>query len=739
MAREIVSVNTIQRHGSFFSLSDVRFVSSLLTAPQSAMGQEQVGDRRNEKPQYYYFYGSTDYDEQANGNGAVVPGTDQDSLVGESLIPTDNEQEEDLAVNGSIDVPHVLLLKGDEVQPLMNKASNGHRHSHPYLFGQFSFTPFKRNATAYISLWVGGISMLLFVISVVILQFSKSGSFLVSHSSPAAYTMPFPSVNRADVGDPVSGFLQKNLFHSKFHYKGRDPSREFTFPFPTGAFWVNLVLPVTADHGLSYPTAVYPYAYTWSDDVLQVSYPAGHRQEDAKSVHDYAIPDLTFACREGTMSRRIEHFDALSVTLKYGTMSGGSWETYLVQGSPYITVKYSNSMPAIRAFPGLADVFCPQDEDGDIVFDGGRPLLSAVCSSKRSQDGEIDILTGSQFVMQTTDNKYWFVFASEPLSLTFDRIQKVSVEAEQSFNGVLRFAYVPPAESINATESQVSSSDFLNVMSSKALQRLVYHAGVYPIGGKVDWTFRPASTTDVTHGVMTSHIGDKEKLTKTAPGTSTESSSLKAKRLGTIRFRYSTEFFAPSSGSKSSVPLLMLALPHHTESLPESGKLTLNDFELSYKAIKGPMTPIVGSTWMYDEVLPSLGFDGDSGSSTMEALRDPFVRQQIVRSLYEDIKLSLPTVSGDIYGFGKQSARLAQLAHIADVLLKQKDDDKIADGMQQENLADILEQAVYFLSDIMERLLTNKVTDSLIFDANLGGLVTSNGLLDSHADFGNGR
>jgi hypothetical protein len=703
------------------------------------MAQEQVGDNRQQKPQYYYFYGSTDYvDNRTNGNGAVAPGVDQDSLVGESILTTDNEHEEDLAVNDSIDIPHVLLLKGDEVQPLVNKNANGDRHSQRCSFGMISFAPLKRNATAYISLWVGGVSMLLFAVSVTVLHYSKSGSFLVSHSSPAAYNMPFPSVNRADAGDPVSTFLQKNLFHPRFHYKGREPFREFTFPFPTGAFWVNLVLPVTADHGLSYPTAVYPYAYTWSDDVLQVSYPAGHRQEDAKSIHDYAIPDLAFACREGTMSRHIEQFDALSVTLKYGTMSGGSWESYLVQGSPYITIKYKNSMPAIRAFPGIADVFCPRDEEGDIDINGRRKLLSSVCSSERSEDGKIDIITGTQFVMQTTDNKYWFAFTSESLSLTFDRVQKVSVEAQHSFSGVLRFAYVPPTERQNVTNSQPSSSE-LNVMSSNALQRLVYHAGIYPTGGQVSWTFRPASTTDVTHNLNTKSIGSIDKITKVVSGITTASSSLRTKRLGTIRFKYTTETFSASSGSTYSVPLLMFALPHHAESLPKSVKLANDDFELSYKSIKGSMSPVVGSTWMYDEVLPSLGFDGDSGSKTTEALHDPFVRQQIVRSLYEDIKLSLPTVSEDIYGFGKQSARLAQLAHIANVLLKEKDDDNAVDGIQEENLAGILEQAVHFLSNILERVLTNRVTDGLVFDTNLGGLVTSNGLLDSHADFGNGR
>jgi endo-1,3(4)-beta-glucanase len=43
------------------------------------------------------------------------------------------------------------------------------------------------------------------------------------------------------------------------------------------------------------------------------------------------------------------------------------------------------------------------------------------------------------------------------------------------------------------------------------------------------------------------------------------------------------------------------------------------------------------------------------------------------------------------------------------------------------------------LKELLTSLLLDKTSDSLVYDINMGGLVTSDGLIDSHADFGNGR
>jgi Glycosyl hydrolase family 81 C-terminal domain len=227
----------------------------------------------------------------------------------------------------------------------------------------------------------------------------------------------------------------------------------------------------------------------------------------------------------------------------------------------------------------------------------------------------------------------------------------------------------------------------------------------------------------------------------------------------------------------------MLALPHHAELLPPYVQLNLRAFDTTYSCIKGQLTPILGSTWSYDEPLLTLGFDGDKGSCSSSSSsnsnggvssssnsngqqhralsekssssskkgqwRDhPSVIRIILDNLRTDLKLALPTSDENIYGFGKQVARLAQLAHIADILRPPTttlDDNSTVtsktsmDPALVKELCEVSQEVQGQLRSALYSLLSSNVSDSLVYDANLGGIVTMNGLLDSNADFGNGR
>ena len=163
------------------------------------------------------------------------------------------------------------------------------------------------------------------------------------------------------------------------------------------------------------------------------------------------------------------------------------------------------------------------------------------------------------------------------------------------------------------------------------------------------------------------------------------------------------------------------------------------------------MRPVVGSTWAYDESLPMFGFDGDSGSNFSQMYLDPSVKRVILESLRGDVNIAPPTSTEDIYGFGKQAARLAQIAHIANNLLdnstassssasgKQSDKRLSADDNTQDIAKNVLKQALDALHHSFDLFLVGKVSDALAYDANMGGLVTVNGLRNPNADFGNGR
>jgi endoglucanase Acf2 len=323
------------------------------------MGQNEHNEgalSARSRPQYHYFYGSTD--------NAITEGTsneqEQESLIGEELVATDHE--EDTPNSSEHDLQHLLITNGNSTKP--------------WFFGSHS------RDQSNIQYGVGRI------LGIILLALAASTFLIVllprtSEPLPEAQQvfMPFQEVNRADFGDPVEGFIEMDLFHPTL-LSDSEP-HTFVFPFPTGAFWTNLIVPA-ADRTLSFPIAVYPYAYKWSDSFLQLSYPAAHRFTDEESIRDTFAPELTIGTIEDISNRYVTKFDPLSVTLRFVATAECKWETALVQGSPYATMKYLNATPVFRALSIFKSVQCPGDDDenfSDLLDeDDGRRRLFGVCS-----------------------------------------------------------------------------------------------------------------------------------------------------------------------------------------------------------------------------------------------------------------------------------------------------------------------------------------------------------------------
>lgn len=356
------------------------------------------------RPQYHYFYGSTDTDYGSHSR-AETPSSaqEQESLIGESLVPTDNEEEPPNSSN--LDHEHVLISSGNGMRHVVggdNRTSdlksyqngNGHHSSGPFRSLRNSLQSFReKHPIVHIVSLVGCMTICMVIFAVTLFPSTRhtaTGALGVATEGAKKFVLKFPVVDRSR-SDPLSAFINKDLFHQNLLYTGNDPFREFAFAFPTGAFWTNLVLPPTADRGYSYPIAVYPYAYKWSDNSMAASYPSAHRKEEAKAIHDYFFPDLTFSTTEDVRERKIIDFDPLSVNLNFRTTSRGSWTTYLVQGSPYITMEYDNVTPIIKALSTFKNVLCPGEEGKGDSFDdnfsddeGNRRRLFGVCRSSVS-------------------------------------------------------------------------------------------------------------------------------------------------------------------------------------------------------------------------------------------------------------------------------------------------------------------------------------------------------------------
>ena len=340
-------------------------------------------------------------------------------------------------------------------------------------------------------------------------------------------------------------------------------------------------------------------------------------------------------------------------------------------------------------------------------------------------------MRGVQFIFHTLEGARWIMFSSEPMNLLFDKIRKTTVTSAAPFTGVIRLAYIPKDRSLGAmTTDEVNGNDSDNANAAKTfgsstgLRRLIYHADAYPVGGDVSYEFQPTSSSS-------------SKL----------SSVGQSSRKATVSFSFKTKSMIGSLTSPTSPTsksnLLMLALPHHAELMTSSvTKLSRTKFDLTYQCIKGNMTAIVGSKWSYDEPLYDLSFDGPSQSV------DDNVRELILEQVSDDLDRVLPTFSENVYGYGKQVARIAQLAHIADKLEGKSSsstaNSKSSSGNSTSTSASnddrsVLGKAKNALSKYLEAFLSSKVSDALLFDSKMGGLVSTNGLHDKGEDFGNGR
>merc|ERR1712127_305740 len=108
----------------------------------------------------------------------------------------------------------------------------------------------------------------------------------------------------------------------------------------------------------------------------------------------------------------------------------------------------------------------------------------------------------------------------------------------------------------------------------------------------------------------------------------------------------------------------MMSLPHHTQVITTEGATMLNSttFDISYRTIKGYMTPVVGGCWIMEEPLTDTVIDSQTTLDKVSKLNND-LRKGIFQQIKADSTISLPNKKEGVYGYGKEIARLAQLAH----------------------------------------------------------------------------
>ncbi|KAJ1718776.1 hypothetical protein LPJ53_006319 [Coemansia erecta] len=166
---------------------------------------------------------------------------------------------------------------------------------------------------------------------------------------------------------------------------------------------------------------------------------------------------------------------------------------------------------------------------------------------------------------------------------------------------------------------------------------------------------------------------------------------------------------------------LVYALPHHQMSsiARDSSSFRWVDEVAAQWTSRGRMRAALGHQWQWTEDLEPLGFSGQTPLSDDAAVH----LRQLVAVDAQSLTSDAQTLPQDPYFFGKAVARAMRIALIAD---------EVGDTASC-NLA--VDHAIEWL----EPWLDGNNSNTLVYDTEWSGIVSSAGLADPMADFGQGR
>jgi endo-1,3(4)-beta-glucanase len=194
-------------------------------------------------------------------------------------------------------------------------------------------------------------------------------------------------------------------------------------PYPTGAFWTNLVV---GDGDGAVP--VLPYGVKCVQGGVQISFGPTRRSVTNKWIRDTFDVDLQISTVQPYMNRGVASYDELSVTMSYD-VSGGSYKAFLIKGSPFLTVSFQGSTPIITS----ATMHITNMEL--------HPIPSSLSSS----------FTGLVYVITLGNFQKWIVYSSDA---TIPFLWKDdSIVASSPSHGFIRIGILPSVATVNGIDS----------------------------------------------------------------------------------------------------------------------------------------------------------------------------------------------------------------------------------------------------------------------------------------------
>jgi endo-1,3(4)-beta-glucanase len=279
---------------------------------------------------------------------------------------------------------------------------------------------------------------------------------------------------------------------------------------------------------------------------------------------------------------------------------------------------------------------------------------------------------GNQYVVTLGNYQNWLIWGTSDLSLS---VSGDSLISSVAYSGVIRVAILP-----------IQNAD-------KSMDLLLKYISCYPIGVDIDISY-PQITINQQGNPLVTPRPQMAKLT--------------------YRFR-----------TVGEGDLLMLALPHHIDIMTPYTPLTsqYNDTKAVRRiytpiySMKGKMVPCIGQTWELQYQLQSPSWVYDL-SNTM--ISTPQLNS-IAQALLQDLSSVIPSAI-DVYGFGKEVARMATLALIADNL----------------GISSIRQNALQIIENTITTWLRGTNPNAFVYDSVYGGVITAQSMTNSASEFGLG-
>ncbi len=225
-----------------------------------------------------------------------------------------------------------------------------------------------------------------------------------------------PPVTPPQAVPPVVPVSPPPQFATTTHPVPIPPTLKTTFPYPTNAWWENIILGKNR-------IAPEPYQIQVVDNGFLCCYPVQVFAQDSQGMQHITtqfLQNFTLEFAEKMGSWAVTKYDDLTVTLKWTAANGQSATSVIAQGCPYLSMAYTGTTPLLTTQHAITSI------------------------NGFTNQGSY---TGSKFKIVLNNKQTWIVYCSSPLVFTVSGNQLL---AGAPFTGVIRLACL-----VNASDEAI--------------------------------------------------------------------------------------------------------------------------------------------------------------------------------------------------------------------------------------------------------------------------------------------